>query len=121
MIYRNISFNMNPDDEAPTQLSFAKRWNPSLIHTLAQGAAILITIMIFMITIILISILTTIIISMILPVHLPLVGFRTERENRRLVPLCRRIQKLDDNIDHRKVLIMIMIMSWMIMLIIQIF
>ena len=117
MIRRNVSFNMNPDDEAPTQLSFAKRWNPSL----AQGAAILITIMIFMITIILTSILTTIIISMILPVHFPLVGFRTERENRRLVPLCRRIQKLDDNVDHRKVLIMIMIMSWMTMLIIQIF
>ena len=64
MIRRNYSFNMNPDDEAPTQLSFAKRWNPSLIHTLAQGAAILITIMIFMITIILISILTTIIMFM---------------------------------------------------------
>ena len=99
MIRRNYSFNMNPDDEAPTQLSFAKRWNPSLIRhsrceSLAQGAAILITIMIFMITIILISILTTIIMFMILPVHLPLVGFRTERENRRLVPLCRRIQKL---------------------------
>ena len=53
----------------------------------------------------------------IAPVHLPLIGLRTESEDGRLVPLGRRVEQLGEPIVS---MVMIMIMMLMLMLMVMV-